>query len=580
MTAQNNSKIVSDGTALRTFLYWAALAYIVIAFYVALQVGHLWGEGEWLRGGVNPGAALFDWAKDGVVWPGWFFVLFGIAMLLLVGMFVATVEFGNQRREKAGKVDGMARYLGRGEDLTEATVRESAIRHKLVAASGAVGLRLAQVLQTGSWIYAGWRDGFVAIMGTGSGKTTGLVIPIILDAPGPVWATTNRPDVYAAVRGPRSEMGTVYGYDLQGVASLKPWFLWNPLSYLVGDKADVRAYALAKQFAESGRPLDARTDAFFDPAGQELLGYLLLAAKVAGEPITVLFKWLSRPKQLDPVEILETAGWDIAAESLRGKYELPEKTRGSIFETARLLIKFMDSRAARPWFERTGPDDDRPEFDPHAFVRSSDTMVCMSREGMGSMAPLVAALTLAVIEAAEDYAKVCKGGRLSVPFVVAGDEAANVCRIREMPNIMSHAGGRGIFIGIILQSRAQGEEAWGERNMEKMWGAAVIRILGRGLSEMKLLRDASDEIGLQDVKRTDESVSRGRGGGSRSVSQRTTQEPILPASAIAKLPEWRALVFAAGHDPVVARIVPYFEREEMAAAVQASQDEYEREHVA
>ena len=56
----------------------------------------------------------------------------------------------------------------------------------------------------------------------------------------------------------------------------------------------------------------------------------------------------------------------------------------------------------------------------------------------------MAGLTVAVTEAAEGLAKRSPGGRLVVPLVAVLDEAANVCRWPELPNLYSHCGSRGI----------------------------------------------------------------------------------------------------------------------------------------
>ena len=44
------------------------------------------------------------------------------------------------------------------------------------------------------------------------------------------------------------------------------------------------------------------------------------------------------------------------------------------------------------------------------------------------------------------------------PWVL--DEAANVCRWRDLPNLYSHYGSRGIILMTILQSWSQGVEVW------------------------------------------------------------------------------------------------------------------------
>nr|WP_240675167.1 TraM recognition domain-containing protein [Cellulomonas endophytica] len=75
---------------------------------------------------------------------------------------------------------------------------------------------------------------------------------------------------------------------------------------------------------------------------------------------------------------------------------------------------------------------------------------------------LVGALTVAVAEAAEELATRSPGGRLRNPLLGVLDEAANVCRWRELPNLYSHYRSRGIVLMTILQSWSQGLEVWGE----------------------------------------------------------------------------------------------------------------------
>lgn len=56
----------------------------------------------------------------------------------------------------------------------------------------------------------------------------------------------------------------------------------EPLSYI---RDEVKAARLADRFAAGSRGPDAKTYAYFDPAGQHLLAGLLLAAALDGRPI-------------------------------------------------------------------------------------------------------------------------------------------------------------------------------------------------------------------------------------------------------------------------------------------------------
>ena len=102
------------------------------------------------------------------------------------------------------------------------------------------------------------------------------------------------------------------------------------------------------------------------------------------------------------------------------------------------------------------------------------------------------ALTVAICEAAEERAKGSHRGSASGPPLVAVvDEAANVCRWRELPNLYSHYGSRGICMMTILQSWSQGVEVWGRDGMRTLWSAANIKVYGGGVSEIEFLSELS-----------------------------------------------------------------------------------------
>jgi type IV secretory pathway TraG/TraD family ATPase VirD4 len=164
----------------------------------------------------------------------------------------------------------------------------------------------------------------------------------------------------------------------------------------------------------------------------------------------------------------------------------------------------------------------------------------------------VTGLTVAVTEPAEDLAKTQPGGRW-VPMVVVLDEAANVCRWSELPNLYSHYGSRGICVLTILQSWSQGVEVWGRDGMRKLWSAATVKVYGGGVSETEFLEEISALIGESEHVTT--STSNGRGGA--STSRQTTRERILDVADLGAMPKGRAVVLASGSRPVLARTQPW-----------------------
>jgi hypothetical protein len=68
------------------------------------------------------------------------------------------------------------------------------------------------------------------------------------------------------------------------------------------------------------------------------------------------------------------------------------------------MASCLTNRQVSRWVTPQGPADNRPQFDPAAFVRSKGTLYSLSKEGKGTAGPLVTALTVATVEAAEELA--------------------------------------------------------------------------------------------------------------------------------------------------------------------------------
>ena len=211
-----------------------------------------------------------------------------------------------------------------------------------------------------------------------------------------------------------------------------------------------------------------------------------------------------------------------------------------------------------------------PVFDPDEFAASRDTLYLLSKS-RSAAAPLIAALSDTAMRAAERHAERL-GGRLDPPLVVPLDEAANICRIADLPDLYSHLGSRGIIPVTILQSYEQGITVWGEHGMATLWGAATKKIIGAGVDSPRLARDLATLVGQHDVPvRT---LSYGDGRASESVSLR--RQDILEPAAIRALPPGTALLLATGIKPALIHLTPWYagpRAAEITAAMQAAQEQ-------
>lgn len=589
-------RVEGQNPTTRTLQWFAALVVPTLAFVLIIELASLLRTGEWAAGGWNPLTILTTFLFREREWTGdhTLAAVLVAAVLAVLALLAALAVRLAPRQQTKTRVDDKAKHLGKAAAFTETAVRKHAEDAQLSDA-GVIGLAVARVVSTGKQFWVGFRDGLIALMGPGSGKTAAMVVTGALDAPGPVWVTSNKPDVVAALLTSRADKGRTFVFDPQQIANMEPEFFYDPLSDIRAgltqrtgrgggvydlDQRDTRATELAQQFARSSRPADAKTDAYFDSAGQALLANLLLAAAIERLPLTRVLEWTFSATNKVAAGILRKHGKTSAYKQVEGIQDLHPETRDSVYQTASTIVGFLKNEAGRTWIERVGPDDDRPEFDPDRFVRSSgDMMICLSREGVGSFGPILAAMTNATIRAAENYAATCQGGRLPVPMVMQLDEVANVCRITGLPDLVSHVGSRGIFIAPYLQSPAQGRAAWGADGWDKLFGASVVRILGRGLIDIKFLEEMSKAIGDQPVVRHTTSHSHGgRQGGNRTYNSQWSDKPIMPVSELVSLPQWRAVSVASGERAALLELIPYFRRDDLREKVARSKQAFLADH--
>jgi hypothetical protein len=139
-------------------------------------------------------------------------------------------------------------------------------------------------------------------------------------------------------------------------------------------------------------------------------------------------------------------------------------------------------------------------------------------------------------------------------MVVVLDEAANICRIADLPQLYSHLGSRGVIPLTILQSHAQGVGVWGETGMKALLGAATVKLVGSGIDDASFAEDLSRLIGDHDVTTVSTSTGDGRSSRSRSVRQ----QRILPAAAIRSLPKGQALVWLTGSKVALVTTLPWY----------------------
>ncbi|ALQ32550.1 conjugal transfer protein TraG [Arthrobacter sp. YC-RL1] len=487
----------------------------------------------------NPVQILMDQSRGFLPVGGIQIAVFALGLLLLLAVIAMLLVVWRRSRGTSSRVDHLAKEMGHAKDfkaLEEPAARADAER--LGATKAGIGSPLAKLVNNKASLFASYEWVQIWLMGPRAGKTSCVCVPQILETGGPVLATSNKRDIVDTTRGPRARVGAVWVHDVQGIIGEEPSWWWNPLSFVTDMET---AEKLADVFLASATDAGAKQDAYFESDGKRLLAHLFFAAAVGRRPITDVFAWAQDPEDFTARDLLKGHGHIALANSLEQIQKLTPKQRDGVYGTMRPWVNVLSYDKVIPWIRNNGAN--RPEFDHRKLATGTDTLYLISKEGGGSARAITAALVMAVMTEAEKTAASQPGGRLKTPLTAVLDEAANVVRWRELPDVYSHYGSRGIVVSTFFQSYSQGVEAYGEKGMAKLWGAANIRVAGSGLSDDKFLPFLAQLVGERDVLKRSSSTS-GRTG--RSVSSSMQRERILDVADLAALPRGRAILTSSG----------------------------------
>ncbi|GAA2463141.1 type IV secretory system conjugative DNA transfer family protein [Streptomyces lavendulocolor] len=411
------------------------------------------------------------------------------------------------------------------------------------------GVLLGDHLPSGVELRGSDEDTYVAIMAPRAGKSTSLAIPVAEEAPASLLMTSNKADVYAATVASRARIGHTWVLDTQGVAQAEREMWWDMVAQAETLEGAER---LASHFVT--QITSEQADPFWSQAAGDLLVGLFRAAWWEGGTVRDVMKWLADPKEKAPMRVLYQHE-PVLAEQVDSSVNIAEETQSGIFQNARTAMSALRDEKTLAWVT---PDKHRPRFDPEQFATSRDTLYLLSKKG-GPMSAVIAACADAVFTAGAEAGE-RHGGRLPEPMRAVLDEAANICKIADLPDLYSHLGSRGITPFVILQSYRQGVKAWGEVGMDAMWGAATKKVIGVGLDDAKFAQDVSTLVGAHHVGRG--SYSKSKDGYSRSVSEQ--REQILDPADIRAMKKGTALLMSTGMPIAQIGLRPWYAEKAMA----------------
>jgi type IV secretory pathway TraG/TraD family ATPase VirD4 len=360
-----------------------------------------------------------------------------------------------------------------------------------------------------------------------SGKTSSIVIPNVLAAPGAVVSTSTKPDVLEATVAARAGAGAVLLYDPSGAVEAPPGVHrigWSPVAGAERwDTALLTAGAMVRTAASS----NWAGDSHWTERSAALLAPLLHAAALDHEPMATVLQWVDRHQGGPALETLaaRTGETSTPTNLLDGIVATDPREQSGIWSTASGVLAAYRTRAALD--STTGP-----LLDPDAFCAGAHTLyVCAPGRTQQFLAPLIVGLLSDVRDAAYRRAPHADG---NPPVLLALDEVANIAPLPDLPAVVSEGAGQGLLTLACLQDLSQARTRWGHQAdaLVSLFGTTVVL---PGIADLHTLRLLSELAGEVEVPVRGVSASKPTlGRVHHAASIHTTWRPRLPIDAIGR----------------------------------------------
>ncbi|MCW3033341.1 MAG: Type secretory pathway VirD4 protein-like protein [Solirubrobacterales bacterium] len=370
-----------------------------------------------------------------------------------------------------------------------------------------------------------------------AGKTSGFVIPWLLDHHGPALVLSTKRDVHEATVDHRERLGEVWVYDpfgderSAGFTPLVPARTW-PGAIRTGEALASAAHPDASNAANE----------FWDKEAASMLAPLLHAAAIARREIGELVRWLDARDFTEAIDTLKETGAPAAADQLEGVSRRDERNRETTVMSALNLLR------AYRYPQVAGASAD--ELRPNTFLNgdANTAYVVAAGHDQEALRPVLLSLLTAIYEAA-----IVKGraAQLEPRLLIVLDEAANIAPVRNLASWLSQCGDHGIVIATIWQSIAQIDQRYGRPTRDAICAASTAQLFLPPLADPTTTGYLNDLLGEETVS----SVSRSTGGSSEATGQRKA----APTRWLRQIGRGRAILIYRDLPPVVVRAPGWFE---------------------
>ena len=294
-----------------------------------------------------------------------------------------------------------------------------------------------------------------------SGKTSGVVIPALLEWQGPAVVAASKGHVIHETIGWRSQLGDVHVFDPSGTGRY-PRSGWSPLATCgtwTGAIRTARDITLATK-ASMGAENDAGdltgivgSDLWSSSMATALAPYLPAAAS-SGRTMTHAAEWIEREERAEILEILRPLDRE-AVRAHETMFLRDDPVRSQFFHVMyQILSVYKDPVAAS--------SADRHDIVPDELLDGgANTLYLATPEyDQARFRPLCSTIVRQMLTAAYDRST-RHGHPMDPPLLLLLDEAVGVAPVVELARLASSAAARGVQIVSVFQDFRQIEDEYG-----------------------------------------------------------------------------------------------------------------------
>jgi type IV secretion system protein VirD4 len=511
---------------------------------------------------LDPAAAWPNGARQLLPGPVLFWATFMILLAVLAAAWVYLSAALRSARRRIGRSIVVERQTAPADQVGPAGwARPQLFRELYVRAPTPWRVTLGRV--NGRLVAAEPLQSVIALGPTQSQKTSGLVIPAILEWDGPVLAAGVKPDLIGSTIGRRWQKGEVFLYDPAGTTGMEA-NTWTPLSRC--DRWE-GAYRMALSLVNASRLTRADRDAE-GTAGDttNLLAAMLLAAAVGGRSMSDVLRWGQRQDRDDISAGIDVANAPAARDAFESIWRLPDETRSRVYgQVPRVIDAYTD-----PTVKEASVGT---QFTAERLLDglANTVYVSLPAHEQRRLGPLAMALVQDVIELAFERSR-DRGAPIDPALLVVLDDAASSAPLPQLDLYAANAGGHGVQLVTAFRHLSQMRARYDDR-AEAVFANHRAKIILSGVTDAETLTVLSHLLGDETIRQLSTPTALARAakdrgeGDSAAAKSAARARGASPAEALGWISPGHGVLLYGHIPPAPITLRPWFRDRQLQAMV-------------